>query len=114
MIFDPFNKKEKQNSKQPTGLGKASVCQPLANEEGLEKENYHQSGKEGQQRKRLCGRFDGAFFCQMTGLAAVVAVHLGRFAALHCHMPDLTTPANWHTVYCLHVIAKTRLKVFLN
>lgn len=92
MMFDPFIKKEKQNSKQPTGLGTASVCQPLANEEGLEKENYHQSRKEGQQRKQLCGRFDGAFSRQMTGLAAVVAVYLGRFTALHCNMPDLATP----------------------
>lgn len=108
MIFYPFINKEKQNSKQPTGLGKASVCQPLANEEGLEKGNYHQSGKEGQQRKRLCGRLNGAFSSQMTGLATVVAVHLGRFAALHCHMPNLTTPANQHTYTEFTLLQKTQ------
>lgn len=32
-------------------MGKASVCQPLANEEDSEKRNNHQSGKEGRPRK---------------------------------------------------------------
>lgn len=48
-----FITKEKQNSKLLTGLGKASVCQPLANEEDSEKRNNHQSGKEGRQRKEV-------------------------------------------------------------
>lgn len=32
----------------------------------------------------------------MTGLAAVVAVHLSGLAALHCHVTNLTTPVNQH------------------
>lgn len=47
-----FITKKKQNSKLLTGLGKASVCQALANEEDLEKRNNHQSGKEGAAEER--------------------------------------------------------------
>lgn len=53
-FFTPFlHNKGKQNSKLLTGMGKASVCQPLANEEDSEKRNNHQSGKEGRQRKEV-------------------------------------------------------------
>jgi len=49
--------------------------------------------KEGRQGNgALGGGFDGAFFRQVAGLAAVVAVHLTGLAALHGHVANLPTP----------------------
>lgn len=71
----------------------------MANEEDSEKRNNHQSGKEEvTEEKELRRRFDAAVSRQMTGLAAVVAVHLSGLAALHRHMSDFTTPVTLHLV----------------
>lgn len=50
----------------------------------------------GGRGKELRRRFNGALSRQMTGLAAVVAVHLSGLAALHRHVTNLTTPVNQH------------------
>lgn len=40
----------------------------------------------------LSGGLDGAFFCQVTGFATVVAVDFTRLTALHSNVANLTTP----------------------
>lgn len=99
-----------------SGLGLASVCQPLANEEDSERNNTtnHQSEKRrGIRGNHLCSGFDGALFCQVAGLATVVAVHLTGLAALHSNMADLTTPVTLDFVTELLDVSKSTTGVAL-
>jgi len=99
-----------------SGLGLASVCQPLANEEDSERNNTtnHQSEKRrGTRGNHLCSGFDGALFCHVAGLATVVAVHLAGLAALHSNMADLTTPVTLDFVTELLDVSKSTTGVAL-
>lgn len=78
-----------------TGLGLASVSQPLASEEDSEKiiqPTINLKNRRGNRGHWLCSGFNGALFCQVACLSAVVAVSLAGFTAMHSNVTNLATP----------------------
>lgn len=73
-----------------------NLCQPYIGQwRGFRENNTtnHQSEKRrGNRGHWLCTGFNGAVFCHVACLAAVVAVGLGGFTALHSDVTNLTTP----------------------
>lgn len=97
-----------------TGLGLASIGQPLASEEDSEKNNTtnHQSEKRrGNRGHRLCSFV--ALFCQVARLSTFVAVGLTGFSAVHGDMTKLSTPVTFHLVTKLLDVAKAAAGVAL-
>lgn len=73
----------------------------------------NQKKRRGRRGNHLCSGFDGALFCQVASLAAVVAVHLACLAALHSNMADLTTPVTLDFVTELLDVSKSTTGVAL-
>lgn len=73
----------------------------------------NQKKRRGIRGNRLCGGFDRALFCQVAGLATVVAVYLTGLAALHGNMTDLTTSVTLHFVTQLLDMAETSTRIAL-
>jgi len=81
--------------KRHTGLGLASVSQPLASEEDSEKiiqPTINLKKRRGNRGHSLRAAFIGAIFCQVARISAVVAVRLAGFSAVHSDVADIATP----------------------
>lgn len=99
-----------------TGLGLASVSQNFGQWRGFRENNTtnHQSEKRrGNRGHWLCAGFNGAFFCQVACLSAVVAVSLAGFTALHSNVTSLTTPVTFHLITGFLDVAKPTTGVAL-
>lgn len=84
-----------------TGLGLASVSQPLASEEDSEKiiqPTINLKKRRGNRGHWLCAAFNGAIFCQVACLSTVVAVSVAGFTALHSNVTNFATPVTFHLI----------------